>query len=99
MTPDTFEKPIRILVGLGQPKDIRTVLDAYMILNDAPSYIRNAAQMMALKVCKAALLGEVEAETARGAFKAFARKHDLLAPEADNWIAAAAVRRSDPHIR
>jgi hypothetical protein len=99
MTPDAFEKPIRILVGLGQPKDIRTVLDAYMVLNDAPSTMRNAAQMMALKACKAALLGEVEAETARGAFEAFARKHDLLAPEMESWMAGDAHRLNDPHIR
>jgi len=99
MTPDVFEKPIRILVGLGQPKDIRNVLDAHMFLDDAPGYMRNAVHIMALKACKAALLGEVEAETARGAFEAFARKHDLLAPETDNEIAAAARRRNDPHVR
>lgn len=94
MAPDVFEKPIRVLVGLGQPKDIRNILDAYMFLNDAPNYMRNAAHIMALKACKAALLGEVEAETARGTFEAFARKHDLLAPEMDHLIAAA-VRRRD----
>lgn len=99
MTPDMFEKPIRVLVGLGQPKDIRNVLDACMFLNDAPNYMRNAAHIMALKACKAALLGEVEAETARGAFEAFAGKHDLLAPEMDSWIAAGGRRRNDPHVR
>jgi hypothetical protein len=61
--------------------------------------MRNAAHIMALKACKAALSGEVEAETARGTFEAFARKHDLLAPEMDDFIAAACRRRNDPHIR
>lgn len=99
MAPDVFETPVRVLVGLGKLKVIRTVLDAYMFLNDAPHYLRNPAQIMALKVCKAALLGEVETETARSAFEAFARKHDLLAPGVDRLIAAAARRRNDPHVR
>ena len=99
MTPDAFEKPVRLLVGLGYPKDIRNVLDAYMFLNDAPGYMRNAAQTMALKTCRAALLGEVEAETARGAFEAFARKYDLLAPQADDLVVAASHRHKDPHVR
>jgi hypothetical protein len=98
MKPDTFKKPVRIFVGLGQPREIRNVLDAYMFLDDAPGYIRNAAQAMAFKACKAALSGEIEAETARGAFEAFARKHDLLAPETDYLIAAASSGRHDPHI-
>lgn len=98
MTPDTFEKPVRILVGLGQPRDIRNVLDAYMFLEEAPGYMRDTARVMAVKACKAALLGEVEAETARGAFEAFAGKHDLLAPETENLIAAAARRRNEPHV-
>ena len=99
MTPDTFKKPVRLLVGLGYPKDIRNVLDAYMFLNDAPGHMRNSAHLMAFRTCRAALLGEVEAETARGAFEAFARRQDLLAPEADDVVAAAARRRNDPHVR
>jgi hypothetical protein len=98
MTPDTFEKPVRILVGLGMPRDIRNVLEACMFLDDTPGYLRNSAHVMALKACKAAVLGKIEAETARGAFEAFARKHDLVAPEADYLVAADANRRSDPHI-
>ena len=98
MTPDAFKKPVRILVGLGQPRDIRNVLDAYMFLDDAPGYMRTAEHVMALTACKAALLGEIESETARGAFEAFARKHDLLAPESDYLVASAASQRNDPHI-
>ncbi|UVC09830.1 DUF982 domain-containing protein [Rhizobium sp. TH2] len=98
MKPDTFDKPVRVLVGLGAVREIRNVLEAYMFLNDAPGYMRNPAQRMALNACKAALLGEIEAETARGAFEAFASKHDLIAPETDYLVEVSARRRGDPHI-
>ncbi len=47
-----------------------------------------------MKACKAALLGEIEAETARDAFSAFARRAGILAPEVDAVIAAHALNRS-----
>jgi hypothetical protein len=99
MKPDTFDKPVRILVGLGVVREIRNALEAYMFLNDAPGYMRNPAQLMALKACKAAVLGEIEAETARGAFEAFARKQDLLGPDLDYLVVAGARWRNDSHIR
>jgi hypothetical protein len=44
------------------------------------------------------LRGEIEAETARGLFVAFAERHDLLAPE-DGVIAASRLSRDrDPHV-
>jgi hypothetical protein len=46
---------------------------------------------MALKACKAALAGEIEAETARGMFFAFAQRNDLLAPRLDEVVAAETV--------
>jgi hypothetical protein len=97
MKPDTFDKPVRVLVGLGVVQEIRDVLEAYMFLNDAPGYMRNSTQLMALKACKAALVGDIEAETARGAFEAFARKQDLIAPDLD-YLVAAAHRPNDPHV-
>lgn len=99
MKPDHFGKPVRILVGLGRPRDIRSALDAYMFLDEAPGYMRNSAHAMALKACRAALMGEVEAQTARGAFEAFVRKHDLLAPEIDHLASSSgASGRNGPHV-
>ena len=99
MKPDTFDKPVRVLVGLGVVREIRNALEAYIFLNDAPDYMRNPAQLMALKACKAALLGEIEAETAAEvieiylAYAAAAPYHNvtnitnIAAPaEADGWI-------------
>ncbi|SEH30955.1 DUF982 domain-containing protein [Rhizobium sp. NFR12] len=98
MKPDMFRQPVSILVGLGFPAEICSVLDAYRHLVEWPASQRDAAHSVALKACRAALQGEIEAETARGLFVAFAEKHDLLAPET-NAIAASRLRRDrDPHV-
>ncbi|MVA27292.1 DUF982 domain-containing protein (plasmid) [Agrobacterium vitis] len=98
MKPDMFRQPVSILVGLGFPAEISSVMDAYRHLVDWPASMRDTAHSIALKACSAALRGEIEAETARGLFAAFAEKHDLLAPET-NAIAASRLRRDkDPHV-
>ncbi len=99
MKPDMFREPVIILVGPGFPAKVRTVMDAYRHLVEWPASMRDTAYSVALKACGAALRGEIEAETARGLFAAFAEKHDLLAPETD--IIAASSRRhdKDPHVR
>ena len=99
MKPDMFREPVTILVGLGFPAEVRSVMDAYRHLAEWPASMRDTAHSLALKACGAALRGEIEAETARGLFAAFAEKHDLLAPEIDA-IAASHLRRDrDPHVR
>ncbi|MFP3636984.1 DUF982 domain-containing protein, partial [Bacillus sp. SIMBA_033] len=67
-------------------------------LDEWPATFRDTAHSVALKACKAVLRGEIEAETARGLFTAFAEKHDLLAP---GTPAISALRRRgdrDPHV-
>lgn len=99
MKPDTFKEPISILVGLGFPAEVRSAADAYRYLCEWPMRSRDHAHAVALKACGAALRGEIEAETARGLFAAFAQKHDLLAPD-PGAIAASKLRRDrDPHVR
>lgn len=72
MKPDMFRKPVSILVGLGFPAQVRSVLDAYRVLVEWPASLRDAAHSVALKACNTALRGEIEAETARGLFAALA---------------------------
>jgi len=81
MKPDMFERPVRILVGLGFPAQICSVMDAYRLLVDWRAPSMDAAHSMALNACLAALRGEVEAETVRGLFVAFAERHHLLATD------------------
>lgn len=55
--------------------------------------------MVALNAFSAALRGEIEAETARGLFAAFAEKHNLLAPDVDVIGASRRKGDKDPNIR
>jgi hypothetical protein len=98
MKPDMFDKPVTILLGLGIPTEVKSVMHAYQILMDW----RNAAdpsRQLALKACKAAIRGEIQAETARAIFVAFAERNDLLAPEIGSLVAQCGKRNSDPHVR
>lgn len=76
MLSRSFEKPIRVWVGLGFPRQLNTVSDAYQF---AVEWCGNSPeQKAAVRACKAALIGDVDPETARGVFIAFARKKDIL---------------------
>ncbi|BCG88303.1 hypothetical protein MesoLj113c_44130 [Mesorhizobium sp. 113-3-9] len=89
MLSKPFEKPIRVWVGMGFPRQINTVVDAYQFASDWCG--NSPEQKAALRACKAALVGDIEAETARGIFAAFARKKDILIEDGDmpppNWEA------------
>lgn len=99
MKPDMFKEPVSVLVGLGFPAEVRSAMDAYRYLVECPASLRDNAHSVALKACGAALLGEIEAETARGLFAAFAERHDLLAPETNVIVASRLRRDRDPHVR
>jgi hypothetical protein len=88
MEHNQFQHPVRVLVGLGFPTDIQSVKDAFVLLDEWPPSKRNAAHGVALNACRAALGGEVDAETARSTFVAFAHRMDLLLPAAGNIVAA-----------
>ena len=94
MSHAMFEKPVQVIVGFGVPSSIESVLEAYALLNDWPLAQRKAEHSVALKACRAALAGEIDAETARATFVAFARRNDLLAPETDGTLAAPAMGSS-----
>lgn len=91
MMHDVFEEPVRIYIGLNFRKEVRRVAEAYAFLNDWPPEQRSAAHATALKACRAALTGEIDAETARGTFSAFARRVGILAPELDDIVAATTI--------
>lgn len=71
-----FEKPVRVWVGLGFPRQLNSVADAYQFVVDWCG--NSPEQKAAIRACKAALVGEIDAETARGILVQFARKKDIL---------------------
>ncbi len=80
MNARRFIQPVTVLVGLGHPYEVNGVMDAYQLLSDWPGG-SNPAQAAALNACRAALAGEIEVETARDIFEAFARRSGILIPE------------------
>jgi len=91
MEHNQFQHPVRVLVDLGFPTDIQSVKDAFVLLDAWPPSQRSTAHGVALNACRAALAGEVDAETARSTFVAFARRMDLLVEAAGDIVAAKAV--------
>lgn len=87
MQPDMFDRPVNILTGLGHPASVRSVMQAYRLLVDWPYSGRDTTHTFALNAYRAALNGEVEPETARITFVAFADKHHLLAPDSEAFLA------------
>ena len=57
MKPDMFREPVIILVGLGFPAEVRTVMDAYRHLVEWPASMRDTAYSVALRTCSATLRG------------------------------------------
>lgn len=92
MLSQPFEKPIRVWVGLGFPRQLNTVVDAYQFVVDWCG--NSPEQKAAIRACKAALTGDVDAETARGVFVAFARKKDILMEDGDMPVPARETRPS-----
>jgi hypothetical protein len=97
MKPDMFEKPVTILLGLGIPTEVHSIMHAYQILMDWPG-CTDPTRDLALNACRAALAGDIEAQTARSVFIAFGKKHDLIAPEIGSLMTGRDGRNPDPHI-
>ena len=76
MLSQSFERPVRVWVGLGFPRQLNSVVDAYQFLTDWCG--NSPEQRAAIRACKAALAGDIDAETARGILVQFARKKDIL---------------------
>jgi len=94
MLAQPFEKPVHVWVGLGFPRQINTVFDAYQFVLE---WCGNSPEQKAtIRTCKAALAGEVDAETARGVFTAFARKKDILVE--DNAVPPTALTARPNHV-
>ncbi len=90
MDSKRFAQPVSIIVGLGFPRQIETVSEAFQVLNEWNG-TRNPTHTMALKLCRAASSGEVDVEAGRLAFEAFARTRGILAPNAAQMEAKQAV--------
>jgi hypothetical protein len=78
----SFPQPVPIFVGLGFPREVGDVLEAYKLLNEWPESGRGPEHLMALHICAAVLGGHGTEMDALQAFEAFAANRGILAPEA-----------------
>jgi len=96
MTSKRFEQPVAIFVGLGFPRSIDNVWEAYETLVEWNGN-RGPMHVMAFNMCRNALTNDADIGAAHIAFKAFAHSRGILAPEtlpgstaqeAEEWLAA-----------
>jgi hypothetical protein len=73
-----FEETVAVLVGMGLPVRIETVMGTYALQQVWPAVSRNSAHSVALNTCKSGIVGGIDAETVRSTFVAFARRNDIL---------------------
>ncbi|MGN6304275.1 MAG: DUF982 domain-containing protein [Mesorhizobium sp.] len=81
MNDPKFDQPVSVFVGLGFPREVSTVLDAYDILIEWNG-IPDLDHAGAIEVCRKALSGKRDGEDARKAFEGFALNKGILAEEA-----------------
>ncbi|MCR5857169.1 DUF982 domain-containing protein [Mesorhizobium sp. J428] len=78
MNGAAFERPLTMFVGLGFPRHIDNATDALQALDELAPLEHGPAHDVAVRACRAALLGEIEPETARGIVEAYARARGVL---------------------
>ena len=88
MEQEFFDRSVPVLVGMGYLTHVRSVSHAHALLSDWPGGQPGSAHAMALEACKAAMAGALDAGTARRLFETFARRKDILAPDASPPAAA-----------
>jgi hypothetical protein len=81
MDQTLFSKPLTVLVGLGFPCHVGSLMDAIRVLDEQPSMTRDEAFHAAYDACKEALNNRKAADDARDVFCAFARRRGILIEE------------------
>lgn len=92
MKYDAFRQPVRIFRGLSFGQEVRSAGEALAFLDSWPANHDFAGRIAAQRACRGVLEGTVDADTARRAFHAFARRTGILAPDLEDVMAAKAVR-------
>jgi hypothetical protein len=82
-----FSEPFYLTVGIGIPVEVTSVEQAYALLNDWPMWRRDRSHGVALNVCRAAIAGEIDIDTAQASLAAFARRigHESTSDSVPAW--------------
>ena len=81
MLDTAFASPIVVLVGMGFPLEIRSVMDALRYLDGQPAVLRDEAFEATHGACRDALNGKATVAEARDVLCALARRRGVLVEE------------------
>ncbi|MCG7505116.1 DUF982 domain-containing protein [Mesorhizobium retamae] len=81
MTDLRFDNPVSIFMGLGFPRDVENVLEAYDVLLEWNG-TRDSEHAAAIASCREAIARKQPAADARTAFERFAHNKGILTEEA-----------------
>lgn len=89
MLDTAFASPIVVLVGMGFPLELRSVMDALRYLDGQPALLRDEAFQATYGACRDALDRTASVAEARDVFCALARRRGVLIEEI--WAQPASV--------
>jgi hypothetical protein len=81
MLDTSFASPVVVLVGMGFPLEIRSVMDALRHLDGEPALLRDEAFHATYGACRDALERKASVTEARDVFCALARRRGVLLEE------------------
>jgi hypothetical protein len=89
MLDTSFASPVTVLVGMGFPLEMRSLLDALRYLDEQPAMSRDEAFHAAYGACRDALDGKASVAEARDMICALARRRGVLLE--GTWARSASV--------
>ena len=89
MLETSFTSPVVVLVGMGFPVEVRSVLDALRYLDGQPALLRDEAFHATYGACRDALNGTASTAEAHDVLCALARRRGVLVEEAQAQAALA----------
>jgi hypothetical protein len=78
MTKGAFLHPVTVLVGLGVPRSINNVREAFAYLDDVPTLHRDEVYHATCDAFRDAMTGRCSAQEAHDVFVAYARRRGFL---------------------
>ena len=94
MLDTAFSSPVVVIVGMGFPLHIRSVLDALRYLDEQPAMLRDEAFHATYEACRDALDGKSSVAEAREIVCALARRRGVLVE--DSWAHPALMPEPAP---
>ena len=96
MLDTAFSNPVTVLVGMGFPRKISSLMDAIRYLDEQPSIVRDEAFQVTYAACRGVLAQENTPQEAYDLLCALARRRGILVEEMISEPASAACQSVMP---